>query len=223
LRNSNKNLYCSDGRRRPIPVDVEEVSGRVPNLDWNRVADWSTRIAAGDLGAIAAVFRANGAYPPEANLSPTTEQIGQDPLRFLLDHWLKLAGDAPMPHVRQIDALELGPALGYIMLLDVVEGGRDFRYRLFGSKIARLSNFDMTGRLLSQHSASAYAVEFSLALYRNAVDQRRPVFAIRHPVRAEHTAKWLQLALPLRDDIGAVARLLAGTVAVGYDGRMIRA
>lgn len=191
-------------------------------LDWKRIAEWAARITVGDLGPIAAAFRGHGATPPEILVAPAVEQIEHEPLRFLFNHWLKLAGDAPPPHFREIDALQLGPALGYIMLLDVVDGALDFRYRLFGSKIARISDLDMTGRLLSEHTASPYMVEFSIALYRCAVRERRPVYASRHPVGTERTARWLQLALPLRDDAGTIARLIAGTVAIGYDGRMIR-
>ena len=191
-------------------------------LDWKRIADWSARLVEGDLEPIAAVFRGHGATPPEVVIGPTADELGSQPLRFLLNHWTELAGGG-LPHLREVDALQLGPALGYIMLLDVADGALDFRYRLFGSKLARISDLDMTGRLLSTHSASPHTVEFSVAFYRCAVSQRRPVFAKRHPVGAERTASWLQLALPLRDDSGAVARLLAGTIALGYDGRMIGA
>jgi hypothetical protein len=194
----------------------------VERLDWKRIADWSAGILEGRLDPIAAEFRGHGASPPEVVLGPTAEQVAHEPLRFLLSHWSELAGGG-LPHFRRVDALALGPALGYVMLLDVVDGALDFRYRLFGSKIARISDFDMTGRLLSEHTASAYMVEFLIALYRSAVRERRPLYANRHTVGSERTAAWQQLALPLCDDAGAVVRLLAGTVAVGYDGRMIRA
>jgi hypothetical protein len=143
-------------------------------------------------------------------------------LRFLLSHWSALASDPAPPHLRQIDALELTPALGHVMLLDVVDGGRDFRYRLFGSVVSRISDFEMTGRLLSEHPASPYVVEFFLAVYRAAVQLRRPIFSERQPVGAEDTARWLQLALPLVDDAGTVTRMMAGAVAVNHEGRMVR-
>ena len=83
------------------------------------------------------------------------------------------------------------------MLLDLVEGGRDFRYRLYGSMIASISGFDMTGKLLSEHPASPYVAEFALASYRAAVQRREPVFRERHPVGAPYSsaaqARWMRV------------------------------
>jgi hypothetical protein len=109
------------------------------------------------------------------------------------------------------------------MLLDLVEGGRDFRYRLYGSMIASISGFDMTGKLLSEHPASPYVTEFALASYRAAVQRREPVFSERHPVGAVQATRWQRVALPLIDDDGVVTRLLAGTAPIARDGRTLRA
>src|SRR3546814_11195528 len=72
-------------------------------------------------------------------------------------------------------------ALGFVMLLESNDDGRDFRYRLYGSTIARISGFEMTGRLMSSHPASAYAVEFAIASTRACVRRRQPQFNHRHP------------------------------------------
>lgn len=50
-----------------------------------------------------------------------------------------------MPLASEIDALEMRPALGYGMLVEPVDGGADFRDRLYGSNLAAVSGFDMTG------------------------------------------------------------------------------
>jgi hypothetical protein len=111
--------------------------------------------------------------------------------------------------------------LGRIALLDAVDGGRDFHYRLYGTILARISRFDMTGRLVSQFPASVYAAEFTLAAYRAIVRRRQPLYTERAPVGAEETATWQRIVLPLVDDTGAVARLIAATVAVRGDGRSV--
>jgi hypothetical protein len=112
-------------------------------------------------------------------------------------------------------------ALGYVMLVDAVESGRDFRYRLYGSAVAAVSGFDMTGRLLSEHAASAYILEFSLALYRATIQRRRPVFCHYAPAGTLLTAQWHRVALPMTDRSGAVVRLLAGAVPLARDGRIV--
>ena len=192
-----------------------------PPLDWARVAQWTRHLIDGDLAPIDAVFASHGATPPEIAWQPVAAQLSPAPLRFLAAHWAQLPRRADLPHVRQIDALQLGPALGCIMLLDAIDGGRDFRYRLYGTIVTRISRFDMTGRLLSQHPASSYVAEFGLAASRAALQRRQALYTARAPVGAEETATWHRLALPLIDDTGAVVRLIAGAAAVRGDGRMV--
>ncbi|MBI1777868.1 MAG: PAS domain-containing protein [Proteobacteria bacterium] len=189
-------------------------------LDWERIENWTASVVEEDLLAIGKVFMAAGADQPEVVWNPAARDLDAPPLSFLLRRWSSLA-DGGLPHLRQIDPVELRPALGYIMLLDAIDGGRDFRYRLYGSKIAHISNLDMTGRLLSEHPASAYVAEFGIAVYRAALIRRAPVYSTRRPTMAEFTARWQRLALPLVDDSGAVVRILAATVAIGGDGNMI--
>jgi hypothetical protein len=203
----------SDTRRPAIDV---------PRLDWARIADWTAHLIADDVRPIARVFTAHHADPPEMIWNPRPDQMTVPPLRFLAGHWARLAGDAAVPAVGRIDALELGPALGYLMLLDPVGDARDFRYRLYGSTLAAISRLDMTGRLLSEHPASAYVAEFGMAAYRAVLERRQPLYTARNPVGAEETARWLRLTLPFADARGAVIRLLAGSVAVRADGHPVR-
>jgi hypothetical protein len=105
----------------------------------------------------------------------------------------------------------------------LIAGGRDFRYRLYGSMIASISGFDMTGKLLSEHPASPYVAEFALASCRAAAQRREPVYTERHTVGTMRTSRWQRVALPLADDDGAVTRLLAGTAPIARDGRTLRA
>jgi hypothetical protein len=195
----------------------------LPVLDWARVASWAAQIAADDFGAIQAVFYAHTRQRPTVLWAPSTEQINTPQLRFLRDYWSALAADGTLPNRKQIDPFAMRPALGYVMLIDVVEGGLDFRYRLYGSIIARVSQLDMTGRLMSAHPASAYVTEFALAANRAAVQRRLPIYTERTPALAAKTTRWERLALPLVDDAGEVTRFLAGSVPIARDGRVISA
>jgi hypothetical protein len=192
-------------------------------LDWDRIARWTGDIVVGDIGAIAETFAEHGAAAPGLAWNPAAEQFDASALRFLTEYWRGLAGPGELPHLRQIDPFALRPALGYVMLLDLVDGGHDFRYRLYGSMIASISGFDMTGKLLSAHPASPYVTEFALASYRAAVQRREPVYTERHPVGAVQAARWQRIALPLVGDDGEITRFLAGTAPIARDGRMLRA
>jgi hypothetical protein len=183
--------------------------------------DLAYQLAAGDLREIQATFSEKDASGPLLVWAPTIDDLQPSQLRFLLAHWTSLRGAQPYPRSAQIDPLQLRSVLGFIALVDVVDGGADFRYRLFGSKIAFASGFDVTGRLVSQHPASSYIVEFSLAAYRAVLHRGEPMATVHSPPPAVSTTVWHRLLLPLLGQKGAIERFLVGIVPVARDGRTI--
>ena len=192
-------------------------------LDWPRIDAWTSFILADDIGAIAAVFQQAGAGTPEAVRNPSPEQIPLGPLRFLAMHWQMIARDGRLPHLREIDPFKLRPALGYLIVLEPVEDGRDFRYRLYGSILARISGIEMTGRKTSEHPASTYVSEFSIAINRATLTARVPIYTTRRPVGAELAMRWHRLTLPFVDDSGTPVRILAGAIAIDGADRLVKA
>jgi hypothetical protein len=191
------------------------------SLDWSTAAEWTACIAEDCLEPIRDVFRKEGAQGPVVIWDPRASDMEAPPLATLIEYWWSLRVDDALPRADRIDPLGMRRALGYVMLVDAVESGRDFRYRLYGSAVAAVSGFDMTGRLLSEHAASAYILEFSLALYRATIQRRRPVFCHYAPAGTLLTAQWHRVALPMTDRSGAVVRLLAGAVPLARDGRIV--
>lgn len=192
-------------------------------IDWDRISRWTASILAADLAPIAAIFLQHGAPAPVLVWSPTPDDPQSEPPRHLLAHWSSLATGDRLPAIHQIDPLDLRPALGYVIIIDVVADGQDFRYRLFGSAVSSVSGFDMTGRLVSEHPASTYVTEFSIAVGRAAIRRRAAVYTARRPVGAQDTLLWERLVLPLVDENGRVARLLIAATPIGKDGKLIRA
>ncbi|HEX2116684.1 MAG TPA: PAS domain-containing protein [Alphaproteobacteria bacterium] len=190
-------------------------------IDWSSAAAWTTLIVDEQLEPVRHAFRENGAQGPEVAWSPGPSEAYAPPIAALLDYWSSLLDGAALPPADRIDPLRMRRALGYVLLIDVVDDGRDFRYRLFGSAVAAVSGFDMTGKLLSEHGASAYLREFSLALYRAAMQRRESVFCTYAPSGTVTTVCWQRLALPLTDQSGAVTRFLAGSVPIGRNGRVV--
>jgi PAS domain S-box-containing protein len=207
VRNTNRHPVQPLGSRRA--------------LDHARIADWTSQIAAGDLGDIERVFAAEGLPAPRIRWSPASDELSETPLRTVMDYWTAI-GDGRLPHFRELDPSAMRPALGFIILLDPTEDGRDFHYRLFGSWIAQVSGFDLTGKLISSHPASDYVIEFTIASTHACVQRRSPLFTERRPARAEKTTRWPRLILPLRDDAGRIARVLAATVPVGPGDAIVR-
>src|SRR3546814_16038514 len=89
-----------------------------------RISDWSSDVCSSDL--------------------PTPQ------LSFLLRYWLGLQDSDGRVAPDRIDPMQMRPALGHIMLLDVLDGGADYRYRVYGSEIAQRAGFDMTGKCPSE-------------------------------------------------------------------------
>lgn len=95
--------------------------------------------------------------------------------------------------VRKPHALDMRPALGFVIILERDAEEREYRYRLFGSSIARASGFDMTGKLMSEHPASRHATEFAIASTVACARQGLPLYTERQPARAEMTTRWSRL------------------------------
>jgi hypothetical protein len=200
---------------------VNDAMAAAPPFNWARVTDWATSIAGGELGPVRHVFRKRGAQGPDVIWNPLPEHVPDAPLHALLEYWTELRDGDRLPPAAKIDPLGMRGALGYVMLVDVVDQGHDFRYRLYGSALASISEFDMTGRLLSSHAASAYIREFSLAMYRAALQRREPVFSKYGPAGTLVIAQWRRIILPLVDESGAIIRFLTGAVPVGRNGRIV--
>ncbi len=192
------------------------------SVDWGRVARWTAHLLDDDVTAVAADFES--AYGTALTIlwNPRPEDLRQEKLSFLLDYWAALGQGGALPQPERIDPLGMRPALGYVMLVDPVEEGRDFRYRLFGTELAAVTGLDLTGQLTSTTGwASDLVIELGLATLRAAYVRKQPIYTVRTPRAATYTAEWHRLALPLFDDSGAVVRLLCGSVPISPKGRSV--
>lgn len=183
---------------------------------------WTQAIVSDRTEAIVATFLAAGADSPSFVWNPGHEALRTDQNHFLLDYWHAKRGSARTPPVAAIDPTEMRPALGYLMLVEPIEDGHDFRYRLYGSLLATVSGADLTGRCVSEHWASDYVVDFSLASYRAVYLRGEPLYTLRHPARAEYTRSWERLILPFADETGAITRFVVGNVPVDRTGDVVR-
>jgi PAS domain len=202
-------------------MSLPQPSPEIDRLRPEIVEAWTEALVSEDLAAMQKSFKSHGAWGPKIAWNPQPENLPHEPMRFLLEHWHRLRGARPMPLARDIDALALRPALGFISLLDIVDGGADFRYRLFGTIPSAVSGFDMTRRLLSQHRASAYMVEYFLATYRAVLRRAEPLCTEHRPPTTIMTNAWHRIALPLGDDSGSITRFLSANIPVGHDGKVI--
>jgi hypothetical protein len=69
-------------------------------------------------------------------------------LAALLDYWRQKRHGRPMPCRADLDPVDIPKLLPYVQLVDVIDGGARFRYRLIGTAIVAAFGADSTGRYL---------------------------------------------------------------------------
>jgi hypothetical protein len=137
----------------------------------------------------------------------------QQKLSDLLDFWQRKRGARLMPARTDVDVLELRPWLGYVHMVEVLEGGADFRYRIYGTEIAVAFGSDLTGKRLSAVPAAAReAVRRSYAM---ACQSCAPLFLSEDPLLTSSLERVESLILPLSGDGVVVDRLLIGIARAG--------
>jgi hypothetical protein len=129
-------------------------------------------------------------------------------LRSLFELWDERRDGMPMPNRASIDVLELKAWLGNLLLIDVVEGGRDFRYRVYGSTLAQYYGRDLTGKTLAE--ARAETRELVRQEYRTVTTEGRPLLVLRNRQVRHRQARVAKLILPLTCDGLSVGMLLVG-------------
>ncbi len=157
------------------------------------------------------LFREIESPPPLVQWEPRAEDLTSRHLRFLLEYWAAKPRPRDLPLSETIDALELWPALGYVMLLEPIDGGVDFRYRVYGTTIAKHSGIEMTGKGVWAMPSPMVAV-YLLATYR-AVMQERRVLHTQHTTHQDiQLCRWDRVILPFVNASGRIDRLLVGNV-----------
>jgi len=184
-----------------------------PQADRALIATLADDIAeARGLRSLAAYFAENHAPPPRALWNPAEADLPAGPLQFLARFWRERRVGDSLPPLGIVDPLALKPALGYLMLLDVLDQGWDYRYRIYGSEIASRYGRDLTGRHTSDIVKTAFTGNFYIAGYRAVLARREPLFTISSSPSYVAAVDWWRLSLPLVDGTGAITRILVGNM-----------
>lgn len=126
--------------------------------------------------------------------------------RDLYALWCDKRGARKMPPWSSFDPVALRRWLGNLNLLDVIEGGSDFRYRVHGTTIAAKVGADMTGKLVSQWHEPFRSEAFST--YRQIVAAAAPFLVRDCESLGDYHFLHYRLVLPLSDDGTRVDRIL---------------
>ena len=139
------------------------------------------------------------------------DTIEDDRLRRLLDYWESRRAGRTMPARRDIDPVEIGYALGYILLVEVHHDPLRFRYRLVGTRTPRRHGLDLTGTWVDELPYPQLRAELQ-ANYAVLV-ARRATAAIKRDEQLDgNRLRWEVLALPLAADGETVDMLMIAVI-----------
>lgn len=138
------------------------------------------------------------------------EELKSDDLQAALDLWRSWCGDRDAPVWDDVNLSAFPPKLlPMATVVDVVDGGKDFKYRYWGSELSRLFKREETGVLLSEHVVNQSGhIRFSQ--FWEVVVQARPLLFMTIFERIEGVmAEKINLRLPVMDDTGAVDKIIS--------------
>ena len=107
------------------------------------------------------------------------------------------ADDLPDRDEFSIETLKRIGVLGHEFIIEPIEGGRDWRYRLVGADIVWMFGHDPTGTPFTQHFVP-FEAEKCIAFSNQVARSRQPVFLRARFVSEGHSASLLEtMSLPV--------------------------
>ncbi len=150
---------------------------------------------------------------------PAEAQLPLEQLRCALRYWQALPKIDGVANVMKIEPEKLWEAIGYLMLVDVGAGANEFRYALYGTRIAAVAGFDMTGRTVWEVETSSAVQTFFAACYRTVCKLRCPLYTVHKAPPHITASHWHRLILPFGEN-GEVKRFLVCNTPI-QDGKLI--
>jgi hypothetical protein len=127
-------------------------------------------------------------------------------IRKIYDYWLKKSGDGVLPARRDIDPVDVYDCLSTLMILEVVDGGRDFRIRLAGSQVEEAHDRPLKGLMVGELGAE---MKPTLERFQAVVQTREPDFRSSSLAAVGRSfIEFDRVALPLAEDGKTVTHLL---------------
>lgn len=131
-----------------------------------------------------------------------------DELERLVALWHSKRVDGGLPARRDFDPQTLKWLLGWISIVDVIDGGRDYIFRLYGSRVAEALGFDLTGKSISDYPhgrADVLRESYERVTRTGEID--RIAWATLSNT-GKPTVVWERIVLPLADDGVTVNKLM---------------
>lgn len=140
-------------------------------------------------------------------------------LSSVRDYWNEKRGDRLMPSRSDISPAQIKPFLPYILLADVIDHGKDFRYRVVGTELREFFYFEPTGKLISDAIApfGVETVQATLAGYRAVVERRALMRITGAGSWYGQNPKYFDALLAPMSDDGETPNMILGTFVFVWD------
>lgn len=139
------------------------------------------------------------------------EAVEHPDLKALLALWNQKRGERKMPTRDEFEPRDMRSYLRRLHLYDVVEGGRNFRIRVFGTSLTIGLGTDPTGKLITEHPDPVAGHRFMLIL-QHVVSVGRPVRVVADHRIPERLATMQTEALWLPLGTKTVEQVLAASI-----------
>ena len=94
-----------------------------------------------------------------------------------LEYWASKRWGRSMPRKRDIDPIEIPPkVLPNLQLIEVIDGGARFRYRLIGTALVEAYGMDFSGRIADELFPDD-RLNFVQGIYRSVCASKAPLFS----------------------------------------------
>lgn len=136
-------------------------------------------------------------------------------LAQMLAYWRAKRGKRPIPRRRDIDPTEIAPLLPHLQLIDVVDAGARFRYRLVGTSLVAAFGAEYTGKYLDELFTGERLAN-ARRVYGAVVQHRLPVF-LRNRYQTTLDVEMIanRLYMPLSPD-GRTVTLILGALTFDW-------
>lgn len=126
-----------------------------------------------------------------------------------LSYWMGKRGGRSMPRKRDIDPIEI-PAkiLPNLQIIEVIDGGARFRYRLIGTALVEAYGKDFSGLIVDELFPDG-RLDFVQGIYRSVCTSKAPVFS-RNKYHTPRNVDLfsMRIYMPLSEDDLAVQNIL---------------
>ncbi|MBU0726233.1 MAG: PAS domain-containing protein [Alphaproteobacteria bacterium] len=139
------------------------------------------------------------------------QEMPDERLRGLFAYWQSRGSADRLPGRRDIDPIDIPRLLPNIMLLDIEPPGpRRYRFRLFGTEMAKLAGRDATG-LYTEDILPQLYIDYVLFLNASVIQHRRAIYSetLYHDEGKATNSLTYRLLMPLASNGQDVDMILA--------------